>query len=241
MGVHLGTHPVGIGQELLDISTTQKHKLGEKAVIGGREYRYVQAGAATLVVGNVLQSAAQVANHQNLTPVAAAIGDTSITVTLGATAATENQYAEGLAIVDTTPGLGYAYPIESHPAANGSAAVTIRLGQPIQVALTTSSRITLVANRHKGVIQAPVTTLTGSVVGVAISALTASTYGWVQVKGEGAVLIAGTPAVGAAVISPSGTAGAAAVDPTNAAVGHVGTMMVTGVSGRVQPVHLNIS
>ena len=72
-------------------------QLGVRAVTGdGREFHYVQAGGTALVPGKLQQASAQVANHQNLTPTAAtAVGDTSITVTLGGTAATANQYLGG--------------------------------------------------------------------------------------------------------------------------------------------------
>src|SRR5437773_6355886 len=67
------------------------HYTGERMPTkDGRSFRYVLNGAVALVAGNVIQAPAQVANHLALTPVAASIGDTSITVALGATAATAN-------------------------------------------------------------------------------------------------------------------------------------------------------
>jgi hypothetical protein len=235
--------PVNAYADMWSSSATQRHQLGSRFVTpDGRVFRYVLAGASNLVVGNMIQASAQNTAHQQLTPSAAAIGATSIVATLGASAAAANLYAEGVAIIDTTPGLGYAYPISGHLAVESSGVITLLLPRdsPIQVALTTSSRVSLQRNPYAGVIQAPATTLTGAVVGVCVYPITAAQYGWIQTRGVAAVLITGTPAVGAAVVSPSGTAGAAAVDPADAAVTIIGSMMVTGVSGKVQAVNLRL-
>lgn len=223
--------------ELFAESSTQQCPLGTKATDGhGNTYRYVKAGASALVVGNVLQAPAQVANHYGCTAAAAAVGDKQITMTLGATAATENQYRGGFAVIDTTPGLGYAYPITYHPAASSAAALTVTIERPVQVALTTSSRVTLVPNRFNGVIQSPVTTLTGAVVGVAVYPITAAYFGWIGVNGTFGTLVKGTPGVGLAVVVPGTAAGAVVVDGAATETEVVGAMMVTGVDGKVLPV-----
>lgn len=240
---NLSADPTAAATNLWSSSATAETYLGARMVLrDGRVFRYALAGAADLVIGNVLQAPAQITTHQQLTPVAAAIGATSLTVALGATLATVNQYANGLAIIDTTPGLGYAYPILSHPAAALSTSVVLTLpaDSPIQVALTTSSRVSLQANPYSGVIQSPVTTLTGAVVGVAVYTILANQYGWIQVRGACATLIAGTPAVGLAVVVPGTAAGCVVVDGAAAATQVVGAMMVTGVDGKVQAVMLDL-
>lgn len=228
-----------ISQELFVSSATQQDELGHEVTDGrGQYYRYVKAGASALVVGNVVQAPAQDTDHDQLTPAAAAVNATSITVTLGSTGVSANQYQYGFAIIDTTPGLGYAYPIRYHAAASASATVELFLERPIQVALTTSSRVTLVPNRFKGVIQAP-TTLTGAVVGTAVYPIAAGEFGYVGTGGVLATLIAGTPAVGAAVVVPGSAAGAVVVDGAASATEVVGSMCVTGVDGKVLPVRWN--
>lgn len=207
----------------------------------GRRFRYAWAGSgAALVVGNVIQSPAQITNHQQLTPSAASVGALQIVATLGATAATTNQYAWGLAIIDTTPGLGVSYSISGHASVLSAGVITVNLdpADPIQVALTGSSRVSLQANPYNGVIQAPVTTLTGTVVGVAVSTIPASGGGWIQVAGAGGVLINGTPAVGQLVGSPGTVAGAA--DINSGTEVPIGSMLVTGVDTKVQAVLLNL-
>lgn len=240
---NLSADPTAAATNLWSSSATPETYLGARFVTrDGRVFRYVLAGAADLVVGNVIQAPAQIANHQQLTPVAAAIGATSMTVALGATLATVNQYANGYAIIDTTPGLGYAYPILSHPAAALSTSVVLTLpaDSPIQIALTTSSRVSLQVNPYSGVIQSPITTLTGAVVGVAVYPITAAQYGWVQVRGAASVLVAGTPGVGLAVVVPGTAAGCVVVDGAAAATQVVGAMMVTGVDGKCQAVMLDL-
>jgi hypothetical protein len=237
--MNLTGDPVLAGQQIFSSSATQLHALGARMVTtDGRVFRYAQAGASALVVGNCLQAPAQITNHQQLTPSAAALGATSISVTFGATAAAANLYAGGWAIIDTTPGLGYAYPIKSHPAAAGSDVVILQLENPIQVALTTSSRVSLQINPYKNVIQTPVTTLTGAVVGVCTYPIAAAEYGWIQRSGAAGVLIQGTPAVGHSLSCPASAAGAAAINSTTLPI--IGSTMVTGVDGKVQAVMLTL-
>lgn len=221
-----------VGQDDFISSATQIHQLGTKGISDdGRVFRYVKAGAVDLVAGNVLQGPAIVTTHLANTPPAVAIGATSFTYTPGATLGTVNQYAGGIMQVDTTPGNGYNYTILGHPAFALSTAFTLTLRDPIQVALTTSSRVGLIANKYNGVIQFPVTTATGQVVGVATYIISANQFGWVQTKGLCSVLISGTPALGAYVMTPSAVAGSAIIlTTTNLIVAQiVGTMAQIGV------------
>ena len=229
------------GQPLYTSSSTAYHKLGEEYVNGSGRFRYAKAGASNLVAGNWIQSPAQVANHQNIAVAAAAVGATSITVTLGATAATANQYAGGQAVVTITPGLGQAINISGHPAADSGATLVLTLEEPLRVALTSSTRIDLVPNLYNGVIQVPVTTLTGTVVGVATYIITGAEYGWLQVGGLCGALIAGTPGVGLGVGFPTSAAGAAVIDDA-ATAGFVtaGTMVSTGGNGECNGVQVQL-
>lgn len=239
MAGQLGSDPQVAGQALYTSSSTQAHALGEKLVTSdGRIFRYAKAGASNLVAGNMIQAPAQIANHLALTPVAAAIGATQITVALGATAATAGQYAGGWAMISTTPGNGYAYPIQGNPAADASASVVITLDSPLIVALTTSSRVDLQMNPFNGVIQTPVTTLTGACVGNAPYIITAAEYGWIQTHGPAACLVAGTPGVGLAVVVPGTSAGCVVIDGAASATPPVGVMMTTGVDGKNNAVYL---
>lgn len=228
-----------------EYTSTQYHPLGTLGYTrDGRLFRYCQAGATLLVVGNIVQSAAPIPNHLANTPPAVAIGATSFTYTPGATAGAANLYAEGYLQVDTTPGNGYVYGVSGHAAIVSATAFTLYLDKddPIrEVALTTSSRVGLLHNRWKNVIQTP-TTITAPVCGGVIAPITAAYYGWVQTFGPFAALINGTPAVTAPVINGATTAGTvdvwtAAAQPTANYVGH---MCQVGVSTKNNMVWLQI-
>lgn len=221
-------------QNLFESSTTALLSLGERvATQDGRAYRYAYAGAVALVPGTLLQAPAEITNHENLAPAAAAIGATQVTVTLGATAVTANQYAGGYLMVTVTPGQGYQYLIASHPAAALSTTVVLTLSDPIQVALTTSSRCDLVANPYNGVVINP-TTATSAPIGVAVYPLPINTYGWIQVSGAACVLADGTVTVGTNLVASNGTAGAVeATTGVQAGIGEALTGIATTEYGAV--------
>jgi len=189
-------------------STVKALELGTKAVTpDGRGFRFCLAGGTGLVPGKLQQAPAEITNHQNLTPSAAAIGVSEVTVTLGATAATLDQYAGGYLVVTTTPGQGYQYKIKGHPAADSAATLLLTLEDSIRVALTASSVVDLVLNPYSGVILNP-TTLTSCPVGVAVTGVTLAQYGWIQTGGVATLLADGANAVGANVVASNGIDGA---------------------------------
>ena len=222
-----------------------KHLLGTKAVDQfGNTYRYCYVNTPALVQGNWIQGPAQVPLHQNMAPIGGTtydVGALSIQVVLGATPVNANQYAQGWIIVSSGPGIGQRLQIASHPAALASATLTVTLNQPIDTQIVVAtSKIDLVANPYNGVIQNPITTLTGPCVGVATFSTPAGSYDWLQTSGVGAALIAGTPGVGLAIVVPGTAAGAAVVDGAAAATKVVGSMLVTGVDQRVQAVFIDL-
>jgi len=200
-------------------------ELGALATTGdGRYFRYAYAGAVALVPGTLQQASAEVTGSQNLAVSAAAIGAVSITTTSTVTCSA-NDFAGGWVIVTTTPGQGYQYQIGSHAAAT-AAAVTLNLVDPITVALTTASRIDLVANPYSKVVINP-TTATSCAVGVAVAAVPINYYGWIQTRGVATVLADGALAVGTQVVASNATAGA--VEALTGVQAIVGTA-VTGVA-----------
>lgn len=242
MATNLGPMIQVVGQDLYKYGTTQNHTLGEKAVSSdGRTFRYVKAGGTVLVPGNWLQSPAIVANHVNLTPTAAvAVGDTTITVTLGATAATANQYAGGVVVVEIgTTGKGQSLLVKSHPAAASAATLVLTLSDPVQVATSGTVTVSLVANLYNGVIQTPQTTLTGTPVGVAVGAIPAGEFGWICSRGLTAALADGAITVGTVGVAvPSAAAGAAKV--TAATLFQVGTFCKTSVDVQNTPCYVSL-
>lgn len=197
----------------------------------GRSFRVASAGAVALVPGKLQQSAAEVTANQDLAVAAAAVGATTVTTTTTVTV-TANQYAGGYLIVTVTPGQGYAYLISSHPAAT-AAAVTLTLADPLVVALTTASRVDLVANRYAAVVVNP-TTATSAPVGAAVTAVTALYTGFIQCGGVAAVLADGTVTVGTDVVASNATAGAVeALTGVQAVVGNAQSGIATTEYGPI--------
>lgn len=209
--------------------------LGAKAYTGdGRAFRFTLAGATDLVAGTVQQTPAQVADHENIAVEAAgAVGDTSLSVTLGAAAVTADEYRDGYVMTST----GYSYSIKGHSAASANATLVLTLSDPLKAALTTPDTVDLVLNPYNGVIQAP-TTLTGSPAGVAFMPTTAKYYGWIQVEGAAATLSHAAVTVGDSVGPSTTTAGA--VEAFTGAIPPVGYAMQTLTSGDTGPVWLTI-
>lgn len=233
-----------IGQMLHEASSTPVHALGERCCTkDGRGYRYVKNGSATLVVGNLLQSPAiaHATDCNDMVPANTAIGATSVTFTLGATAVAANLFAGGYLNVSTTPGNGELYRIKSHAAGTNGTAMSVTLDEDdaIRTALTAAgSRVDLVKNPYNGVIQAP-TTLTGTIVGVAIQALTDGQYGWIQTWGPASVLNDGTGIIGSLIGGVPDNVGEAI--PFTGVFPIVGHLMRVGEDGLNCPIYLTIS
>jgi hypothetical protein len=203
----LSSVPLAEGQDLFTSSEVQTHDLGARvSTADGRAFKYAKAGEL-LVKGTLLQAPIEVTNHQGLTPTACNAGVKSVTVTLGGTAATADQYAGGYVVVTTTPDIGGIYKISSHPAQTStSGTVVLALEDPVQVAWTSATRVDLVKNPYNGVIINP-TTATSCPVGVAVNAIASGYYGWIQVAGVAPILSQGGSTVGTNVSASNGTAG----------------------------------
>jgi hypothetical protein len=212
-----------------DASAIQEAPLGARAVTGdGREFRYCKAGAVALVPGKLQQAGPEDTAHQNLAPTAnVAAGATSFTVTLGASAVTANEYAGGWAVIADATGEGYMYQISSHPAADASGTLALNLADPIIGNLTTAStKVDLVLNPYSAVIVNPAAA-SSAPIGVAVYAIPAGEYGWIQTKGTTTLLADGAVVVGTAVAASNATAGAVeALTGVQAPIG----IAVTGIA-----------
>lgn len=227
----LGGLPIIYGIDPYHEETNPSHVLGSLGITAdGRKFRYAKAGA-TLTAGDIIQSPAENTNNESLTPTAANIGDTAITITTGA-AVTANQYAGGYMVCTNTPSNGLVYKIKSHPANSGAAVCVFTLYEPLIVALTSSSRVDLVSDPYNGVIQNPATT-SGGIVGVALKAITSGYYGWIQTGGVCAMLAGGTVGVGKVVVANQGTAASGIVGANTAteAFPILGRAVTSGTNG----------
>ena len=234
--------PLIFGADLLSNSSTQLMDVGCYAeTTDGRGYRYALVGAAAATVaGKVYQGKALDATNDQvsggISVAAAAIGATSVTTTSTLTW-TENEFAGGYMAVVVTPGQGYTYRIKGNTAA-AAAVGTFYLDDPIQIALTTSSKIIVVQNTYKGIVIEPGTP-TAAIAGVPNSIITAEYYGWVQTKGPCSVLFTGTGVAGCAVGSlQGGTSGSTA--PAIAVTNIIGYHMATGITSEYAMVHLTL-
>ena len=204
----------------------------------GRLFRFGLAGAANLSQGKMCQAPAIVANHQNIACSTQAIGDTTITVTLGATAATANQYAGGFIGINAGTGLGQTFRIKSHPAAALSTSLVLTLEDALTIATSsTDSKAVLQLPPYNGAIVFPTTT-TGEAIGVPIVAVTAAYYAWFQTGATAAVLNQGTTGVGLGLAPSSSVSGALAT--VAATTQQVAVASQAGVDGEYRFVTLQL-
>lgn len=224
--------PQSAAQGIWDENITSQHNAGAYCeTADGRGFRYSKMGAVASVAGKVYQGTALDAT--NLQPsgglgvAAQAIGDTSVTISTSITL-TANQLAGGYLSVDVTPGQGYLYRIDGNTAVTSATGAVITLRDPLQVALTTSSKVIMAMHPYVGLVIEPGTP-TAAIAGVAHRVTTAAYFGWVQTRGAASVLFTGTGVAGKAVGSLSGgTSGSIA--PCIAATNIIGYHMATGIT-----------
>ena len=230
--------------DIKEVHADKREKLGTLRVTSdGRKFRYAKAGGA-LAAGKMCVGAIAEANHINVSVAAAAIGDTVVSVTVGATAVTENAYEDGFLQVNDGTGEGHAYLIASNTACDASGVTLVTLAEPIRVALVASatSEVSLIPNPWNGVTHSATEESMAS--GVAMVPVASGAYCWVQTGGVGCCLMSGAPGVGAP-LTLGATAGAllaiSATIATTVTQPIVGTTLATaGVSTEYKPVMLQI-
>ncbi len=217
----------------------------------GDLFRYTQMGAVAGVVAKLYQGPLPVANHVLQTAAAAAVGDSTIALTLGNTAVVANDYINGTVVVDLVgnTGFGYTYHIDAHPAVAGSGVFTIPLAgstsrtiqsdglmlgpgnETVQVAIaTTANSVSVYPNLYKKVLIVPGTLATAAVAGVPPRAMPANSWGWIQTRGECMCLTDNTTVViGQPAIMSTVTSGAVSLVTTT----NIITSPIVGVFSRV--------
>lgn len=142
--------------------------------------------------GKLAAGAAIVANHNNLSfQTAPAVGDRSVKVTLGGTAATAEQYKDGWLDVNDGTGEGRAYKIEGHGAQTSTTGtLVVYLAEAIDTAgALAESNVDLIYNRYDELLVQNSTTQTyvGAGVPIMVGGLGASEHGYIQTWGPCAV------------------------------------------------------
>ena len=209
---------------------SQLFPLGSRLLYGNTVYRYGKMGAGALTAGKCITHAASIAHHFDLTPTAGvAAGETAISVETAGTDITLNQYAGGYLYVNDAAGEGQMLRIRSNPAHDHSddASIIITTYDDLATAITTSSRVTLIADPLSALIGQAATT-TGATMGVTVVDMAATHYGWFAVSGPATVLTSGTLVVGnhAVPLGAVGAVGPAAGDVIQV----IGTVMIVNVT-----------
>ena len=211
-------------------SSTQLFPLGSRLFYGNTVYRYGKMGSGAVTAGKCVTHAASIAHHFDLTPTAGvAAGETAISVETAGTDITLNQYAGGYLYINDAAGEGQMLRIESNPAHDHSAdaSIIITCYDDLATAITTSSRVTLIADPNSALIGQAATT-TGATMGVTVMNMTAAYYGWFAVSGPATVLTSGTLVVGnhAVPLGAVGAVGPAAGDVIQV----IGVVMIVNVT-----------
>ena len=195
--------------------------LGIKMVYpDGREFVHARAGASALVAGKVYTAPSGTADvlygtGLNLAATVA-VGATSVAATAGGTTAvTKDQYADGFLVTASSAGtgIGYSYKIKANNSAATGATVTFTLYETdsVQVAMAGgTTKVTVTPNQYNLVELAPASTaLFGRITGVACATAAASSYVWLQTKGEASVFCGATTAIrGETLVCSTAAAGA---------------------------------
>ena len=195
-------------------SSSQKHALGTKMVfVDGREYSYAENGGSAIAEGLLVAAEAPEAQHdEDLAVATAAAGSSSITVTLGSTAAAKDLYKDGYLFLNkptATSTVHEFYKIKSHPQAAAAATLELTLydNDKLHTAITNGTDTAgLLKSPYKDIVVAPAA-VAGRLVGLTVNNFTASYYGWVQTAGLAVGKIDGTPAFGTLVGASSNHAG----------------------------------
>lgn len=214
-------------QDLNTLSTTKQVQYGAIGMTpDGRQFRYVSfGGTSTVAPGLLMQAAVSQTNSQGLAITAVGTsgqtaanllaGSTTLVVTNGATAVTQDEFAEGFLEVLQTSGSNQgpiSYRISGNSAAAASTGyITVYL-YPEEPLRNTSTLVagTDTVNLWQSPYQAVVATTTVNVpIGVtvtqAVNTSSVTNYGWVQTKGQTTAFFDTSSAVIGNTIGPSTT------------------------------------
>lgn len=223
-------------------SSVELYTVGQSYDNGkGQVFRYSKAGAVDLDRGKLCVAPTIVANHNNISfTTAPAVGAMEVTVTLGATAATADQYKGGQLVVQDGTGEGRSYNIAGHPAALSGGALTIQLSEAIDtLGATGESNVDLISNPWRGAVIS-VVDQADQAIGVPVVDIAAGQFGFIQTAGPCSVLMDEAITAGKAITIGTGVAGA--VEMLDAAgEPQIGLMMgAAGVDTEYQVVYLTL-
>lgn len=243
--------------DIEQVSTTKTEQLG---AIGetedARVFKYVKfGGTATIQPGFLLVGPAAPANSTALAITASGTGgqvagnlvagSTTLVITNGSTAVTQDQFQNVEIIVGSSGSALYSLRLNGHSAAAATTGyITLQLKDPLPQGLVTlvpgTDTVNLVLSKYNG----PTASLTGNApVGVTVNVIpntaTVSNYGWVQTGGK-AFVKATTATIGLGIApDEAGTAGYVIISA--ATTGNIGFAKASRDSGTSSAsVELNI-
>lgn len=228
-----------------DVYKQTNYKMHDFGALGMAEngdlYRYAKL-AADVSAGYLLVSLGREANHQNVAlSAAAAIGDTKVIPTMGATAVDANEYDEGWLVFSDNSPEGETYKIISHEANAGSLATDINLDRPLLAAATVASEVALVRNPWNCPAVSQLIAERAAGVTSTDWDVSVANYGWLKTRGVAPVLgdTAGITVGMIACISDQ-VNGAVGVKSDMDAEVPVGQAMQTVTAGEFNPIYLEI-
>lgn len=228
----------------------------------GRTLAIVRNAATAIGSGKLVQGPAEITAFEKIAmtiPAAypATAGTYQVLVTNGGTVLKQNLFAGGYFITSSSTGAGQTLQIASHQAAAASATFVVTLQDPIQVALSASTTVSLVANQYIATVITDHTTL-GNPVGATAYAIAASTaptwdgtsglqtaagtpvYAFVVTHGVTGILVDSTVTnVGYPIGRSAATDGAVGV-ATLTTVAQVGISVQTLTSAQYGPIDLKL-
>ena len=157
----------------------------------GDIYRYTRiiSTGTDLIAGNLIVALTEEANHQNVVlSAAAAIGDTLVIPTVGATAVDANEYDQGWLVFNDVSPEGETYRVLTHEANAGSLATDVNLERGLITAATTSSEVSLVRNPWNNPAISQLIDERAAGVAVVDWDVSVSNHGWLKVRGVNACL-----------------------------------------------------
>lgn len=228
-----------IPQGIYEESVSSLGQVGTVRRVGGRTFVYAKDSGSGLAQGKINIQPTPIAAHQNIVVQAiAAIGAKEVSVTLGATLASLNQYEDGYLFITDADGEGTGYKIRSNPAAALSTTLTLSLYDTIHEALAVTSEVCLIPNPYNGILLS-IADQDDRPAGVALNAITASYYFWVQTGGPCALLADETIEQGAEATIGDTTIGAVSTK-NSAEEPLVSIAIIASVDEEYRPHHLKI-
>lgn len=211
-----------------------------------KTYVFGLNNGTTAAVGGQLQTApAAVTNHLNRTQTVAqaalaTIGSTTMQVTVGATAVTQNQYLQGLMVVVSGTGAGQQSRMRSNTAAVSSGTTTLTLTDPLVVALDNTSVVSLYPSYWNGFSVTSTTLANNNPVGVTSVAVPVNNYAWLLVSGETTCLTDSTTLTKNIEVIPGASAGSVGINTTSVVTQVLGYAPEALTSSAYQPVVFNM-